>query len=118
MMDASVSHGEPCSPKVPLLVPRQGQMNATPPAKSFSTGISSRDELLEGVRWGESLVFHGGYWSEFVPFVQRLGCCRTRGDHRIPVEAELVFVEAQRILFLIDDENRAHWVCISKSIST
>ncbi len=45
-------------------------------------------------------------------------CCRTRGDHRIPVEAELVFVEAQRILFLIDDENRAHWVCIRYIIST
>ncbi|MGH9427540.1 MAG: hypothetical protein ACRD2L_14710, partial [Terriglobia bacterium] len=50
-----------------------GQTNATRPAKSFSTGIASLDELLEGVRWGESLVFHSADWSEFVPFVQRLG---------------------------------------------
>ena len=48
-------------------------MNATRPAKSFSTGISSLDELFDGLRWGESVVFHGGDWSEFVPFVQRLG---------------------------------------------
>ncbi len=41
--------------------------------KSFSTGIASLDELIEGVRWGESLVFHSGEWSELVPFVQRLG---------------------------------------------
>ena len=73
MMELPFPTGEPCSPKVPLLVPRQGQMNATRPARNFSTGISSLDELFEGVRWGESLVFHGGDWSEFVPFVQRLG---------------------------------------------
>ena len=48
-------------------------MNAAQSAKGLSTGIASLDELLEGVRWGESLVFHGGDWSEFVPFVQRLG---------------------------------------------
>ena len=48
-------------------------MNVAQSAKSFSTGIASLDELLEGVRWGESLVFHGGDWSELVPFIQRLG---------------------------------------------
>src|SRR5262245_57233233 len=48
-------------------------MNALRPAKSFSSGIASLDELFEGLRWGETVVFHGGDWSEFVPFVCRLG---------------------------------------------
>lgn len=36
--------------------------------------MASLDELLEGVRWGESLVFHANAWPEFVPFAHRFSC--------------------------------------------
>ena len=55
-------------------------MNASSPAKIFSTGIPTLDELFESLRWGESVVFHGGDWSEFVPFVQRLGAALEEGS--------------------------------------
>src|SRR5262245_48116901 len=54
-------------------------MKASSPAKAFSSGIPELDELFEGLRWGESVVFHGGDWSEFLPFVQRLGTALEAG---------------------------------------
>ena len=54
-------------------------MNASSPAKTFSSGIPTLDELFESLRWGESVVFHGGDWSEFVPFVERLGAALEEG---------------------------------------
>jgi len=45
----------------------------------LSTGIASLDELLEGIYWGETLVFHGGDWSAFVPFVEALGALLETG---------------------------------------
>ena len=40
--------------------------------KLFSTGIESLDKLIQGVHWGESLLFHVGEPSEAVPFLRPL----------------------------------------------
>lgn len=37
--------------------------------QTISTGIPTLDEILEGLCWGESIVFHAGARHEFLPFL-------------------------------------------------
>lgn len=67
-------------------------MQVRPSVRNPSTGISALDELIDGLHWGECVLFHGSAWTEFAAFFARFA--RFVEAENIPAYA-LTFGEAE-----------------------